>query len=86
MYALWYCKSMESRCKADALAKSLLQKDDAMFWKTIKKVTNKCEIQSEEINGAVGEPAIADMWSKNYSKILNSNKDIQYKPSVLDKM
>ena len=49
-------------------------------------MTNKCEIQSEEINGAVGEPAIADVWSKHYSEIRNSKKDIQYKPSVLNKM
>lgn len=86
-YALRYCKSMESRARADALAKKLLTKDDVSFWKEVKKINGSGHhVLSDMVDNVSGEKDIADMWQGHYSDLLNSNKDTSYKKSVIDSL
>ena len=82
-YALRYCKSIESRARADALAKKLLLKDDVSFWKDIKKISSpEGNVIANTVDGISGEKVIAQMWQQHYEKLLNSNKDHTYKNNV----
>ena len=78
-----YCKSIESRARADALAKKLLQKDDVSFWKEIKKLTSASgNIVANTVDNVTGEKEIAAMWQHHYEQLLNSNKDTSHKSVV----
>lgn len=82
-YSLRYCKSIESRARADALANKLLLKDDVAFWKNIKALNKSGDIISNTVDGISGEEDIANMWQNHYSNLLNSNKDTAFKQRVL---
>ena len=49
-YALHQCKAMEDTARADALAKSLTDKDMISFWKTIKNMNNKSVLLAQTIS------------------------------------
>ena len=80
--ALRHCKSIETRAKADALARSLLNKDTRTFWKEIKAVTSNTSVLADTVDNVTGEAEIADMWQCHYSDLLNSNIDTSLKHSV----
>ena len=83
-YALRYCKSIETRAKADALANKLLLKDDNMFWKDVKKLCSSGNnVLPNMVDDVVGEKDIANMWQNHYYELLNSNKDVSHKEEVL---
>ena len=57
---------MESRAKADALAKKRLLKDDYIFWKDVKRMSSTGNnVLQNMVDNVVGEQAVADMWSEH---------------------
>ena len=71
MYALRQCQAMEDTARADALAKSLADKDTTSFWTSVKRMNNKKVPQATSVNDVVGSANICDMWKTHYSQILN---------------
>jgi hypothetical protein len=62
---------MEDTARADALAKSLVDKDMISFWKSIRNMNRKSVPLAQEINGVTGATNISEMWQQHYSGILN---------------
>jgi hypothetical protein len=86
-YALRNCRVIESRARADAIAKKLLTKDDASFWKDVKKMSSSSgNVLSSMVDDVVGEEYIANMWQRHYGQLLNSNKDVTCRKRVLDSL
>jgi hypothetical protein len=85
--ALRYCRSIESKAKADAIARKFLLKDTKSFWKEIKNVNSEgsCILPST-VGGETGVNKICDMWQKHYQNLLNSNTDISCKDGVLQSL
>ena len=66
-YALRYCKSVENRARADALAKKLLLKDNKHFWKDFKSMSdNNINVLSNVVDNCTGEDKIAEMCHNFY--------------------
>ena len=82
-HCLRYCKSVEDKARADAIAKKFLQKDQISFWKEIKKLryvgNDAC---ASTIDGVTGQSDICNMWRDHYSSLLNSNSDSKHKPYI----
>ena len=70
-YTLRQCQAMEETARADALAKSLAEKDTMSFWKSIKNMNRKSIPLTQTIDGATGAEDISEMWKQHYSSILN---------------
>ena len=86
-YALRSCKRDEERIQADNLANKLLQKDDKMFWKEVKKINaSGGKTLADCIDGVSGDQKICDMWKGKYDDLLNSNKDVIDRDFVLSEM
>ena len=56
------CKLLEDKSHADAMAKTLQNRNDTEFWKCVKKSTRKPIPLSSKVNDCIGESNIADMW------------------------
>lgn len=78
--AVRFCKQHEDRLRADAYAKSLMEKDYSKFWYSIRKSNNvKCTKFANTINGCTGDNEIADMWMSHYKDLYNSVNDSESK-------
>jgi len=82
-YALRQCQAKEETARADALAKSLVNKDTVSFWKSVKRMNNKTVPQANSVNGVVGSTNICDMWKEHYGVVLNSVTNTNNRDSVL---
>ena len=80
--ALKFCQHNESQMRADALARSMMNKDMNAFWKDVKKNTNSNVSLATNIDGSVGDTDIAEMWKCHYKSLLNSVKNDEFKNSV----
>jgi len=71
--ALRYCKQQETQLRADAYANSLINKDPATFWQSIKKdSSSKLTEYADTIDGVTGEQNISEMWKGHFQKLYNS--------------
>ena len=68
--------------RANALAKSYIQKDSYSFWKDIKHIDNAKIPLASKINDCVGDNDICKMWQDHYQSLLNSVKSLEHKTSV----
>ena len=68
--------------RADALARSMMNKDMNAFLKDMKKNKNSNVSLATNIDGSVGDIEIAEMWKCHYKSLLNSVKNDEYKNSV----
>ena len=80
--ALKFCQHNESQMRADALARSMMNKDMNGFWIDVKKNTNSNVSLATNIDGSVGDTEIAEMWKCHYKSLLNSVKNDEFKNSV----
>lgn len=72
-YALRHCKRYEETYRADALAKSMLEKNYDKFWKDVKSMNNSKVPLPKSIEGFTGEREIANLWMNCYKSLFNSN-------------
>ena len=72
-YSLRHCKRSETQQRADALAKSLYQKDYDDFWKDIKGQQNVNKANPSCIAGEIGSENIVNMWEKHYRSLFCLN-------------
>ena len=79
---LKHCQRNEISLRANALAKSYIQKDSYSFWKDIKHIDNAKIPLASKINDYVGDTDICRMWQDNYQSLLNSVKNLEHKTSV----
>ena len=84
-YSLRYCKRIENRIVADKLAEDLCKKDYVKFWKHVNTINVKRAPVANSVGGCSGSEAIAYMWQKHFSNVLNntSNRDL-CRVNVLD--
>ena len=68
--------------RADALARSMMNKDMNAFWKDMKKNKNSNVSLATNIDGSVGDTEIAEMWKCHYKSLLNIVQNDEYKNSV----
>jgi len=86
-YALRFCRSVENRSKADALAKEFLLKDPKVFWKHVKKLNNNgSNVLASTVAGVTGEEEISQMWQRHYQSLLNSNNDTTHEQYVMSEL
>ncbi len=71
-YSLRLCRNLEDTLKADALAKSILNKHPNEFGKGVKKSQGKSTILASTINGVTGETDIANLWKDHFESLYNS--------------
>ena len=82
---LRFCKSIEQKAKADAIAKKFMLKDSIEFWKDIKYLgSTGSNIEASTIDGFTGDINICKMWQQHYDGILNSNNDTSHKSYVIN--
>ena len=79
---LKHCQRNEDSLRANALAKSYMQKDSYSFWKDIKHIDNAKIPLASKINDCVGDTDICKMWQDHYQSLLNSVKSVEHKTSV----
>ena len=79
---LKHCQRNEDSLRANALAKSYMQKDSYSFWKDIKHIDNAKIPLASKINDCVGDTDICKMWQDHYESLLNSVKSLEHKTSV----
>ena len=80
---LKHCQRNEDSLRANALAKSYMQKDSYSFCKDIKHVDNAKIPLASKINDCVGDTDICKMWQDHYQSLLNSVKSLERKTSVI---
>ena len=68
--------------RADALARSMMNKDMNAFWKDVKKNTNSNVSLATNTDGSVGDTEIAEMWKCHYKSLLNSVQNDEFKNFV----
>ena len=73
-YALRLCTRNELFMRANAQAKSVLDKDMVSFWKGIQKENNSRVPLSSTVDDCVGEDICA-IWQTHYESLLNSVSD-----------
>ena len=73
---LKHCQRNEDSLRANALAKSYMQKDSYSFWKDIKHIDNAKIPLASKINDCVGDTDIFKMWLDHYQSLLNSVKKL----------
>jgi len=78
------CQANEDMARANALAKSLGEKDTLSFWRNVSRINNDKVPLAASVNGQSGELNIADMWQDHYSTILNSVSNKENQPFVKD--
>ena len=83
---LKHCQRNEDSLRANALAKSYMQKDSYSFWKDIKHIDNAKIPLASKINDCVGDTDICKMWQDHYQSLLNSVKNLEHKTSVTSKL
>ena len=83
---LKHCQRNEDSLRANALAKSYMQKDSYSFWKDIKHIDNAKIPLASKINDCVGDTDICKMWQDHYQSLLNSVKNLEQKTSVTSKL
>ena len=76
-YALRQCKQNEDSIRADEYAKSLMDKDMASFWKSIRKSNNVRVPLPSMIDGCTGDKNIADMWQDHYKSTVLRTQHIK---------
>ena len=81
-YILRQCQSNEEMIRADAMARSLTDKDSVSFWKHVRKSNSIHTPLSSNVNGVTGSSKITEMWSDHYKALLNSVKNETDKFSV----
>ena len=79
---LKHCQRNEDSLRANALAKSYMQKDSYSFWKEIKHINNAKIPLASKINDCVGDTDICKMWQDHYQSLLNNVKSLEHKTSV----
>ena len=79
---LKHCQSNEDSLRANALAKSYMQKYSSSFWKDIKHIDNAKFPLASKINDCVGDTNICKMWQDHYQSLLNSVKSMKRKTSI----
>ena len=80
------CDRVQSRAKADAIAKHFLAKDTKSFWKAVKKLSNDTATLSSTINGISGQQPIAKLWQVHFHKLLNDAKECNEKVYVINRL
>ena len=61
-HCLRFCKSIESKARADALAKKFLLKDNISFWKDIRKINRDGSgVHATTVDGINGEKNITEL-------------------------
>ena len=80
--ALKFCQHNESQMRADALARSMMNKDMNAFLKDVKKNTNSNVSLATNIDRSAGDTEIAVMWKCHYKSLLNSVQNDELKNSV----
>ena len=86
-YSLRQCQAMEETVRADALAKSLADKDMISFWKCVRRMNNTTVPLTTCVDGIVGTDNISNMWKEHYSGILNcvtSNANKEFVKSAIN--
>ena len=87
IYCLRHCKAIETRAKADSLAKTFLSKDTVSFWRDIKYINNSgSSTQADTIGEAVGEKNITAMWFEHYKSLLNLKQNTSAKKNEVLEM
>ena len=82
--SLRYCKSIESKARADAIARKFMLKDTKSFWKEIKNINSDgCSVLPSSVGKVSGDQNICHMWKDHYESLLNSNNDVSCKSYVL---
>ena len=79
---LKHCQRKEDSLRANALAKSYMQKGSYSFWKDIKHIDNAKIPLAFKINDCVGDTDICTMWQDYYQSLLNSVKSLEHKTFV----
>ena len=74
-YTLRLCKRNELSMRANAHAKSLLDKGMVSFWKGIRKENNSRVPITAMVDDCVGEKDICAMWQTHYESLLNGVGD-----------
>ena len=80
--ALKHCQRKEDSLRANAVAKSYMQKNSYSFWKDIKHIDNAKIPLASKINDCAGDTDICKMWLDHYQSLLNSVKILEHKTSV----
>ena len=75
---LKHCHRNEDFLRANALAKSYMQKDSYSFWKDIKHKDNAKMPLVSKINDCVGDTDICKKWQDHYQSYLNSVKSFEH--------
>ena len=73
-YALRQCHAMEDTARADAMAKSLQNKDVRGFWRSVSKHYNKAISLATTVGGATNPDDITNIWKDHFEGLLNSAK------------
>ena len=85
--SLRYCRSIETRARADAIARKFLTKNSTSFWKSINNIYDAGKTSTAScVDGVVGESEICRRWKEHYSNLLNSNNDVSVKEQVISQM
>lgn len=74
-YALRHCKRYEESHRADAMAKSVMNKDFEKFWKDVKVRNNSKVLLPKRIDDICGETNITNMWMDCYKSLFNRSKE-----------
>ena len=72
-YALRSVRKSEEMIRADAMASDLLNNDQDLFWKEVKKLNSCKSILTNIIDGISGESNITNLWKNHFCNILNAN-------------
>ena len=85
-YALRSCRNAEETLKADALAKSILDKHPKEFWKGVKKTQSVSNVLASTVCGVTGEADIASMWMSHFQSLFNSVTGDNHEAFVKDNL
>ena len=81
-YELRRCKRLKDQKSADALAKAFHSNTSSkVFWQNIKKLKKSSPLPAA-VGGASGSQKIAEMWKNQFSNLLNSVGNDEYKEFV----
>ena len=74
------CRAEEEQHRADALARSLEDKDCKGFWREISAMNDSKMPLPTCIDGCRGEASISGMWRDHYKNVMNSVHNASAKP------
>jgi hypothetical protein len=85
--ALRHCKNNIEELKADACAKSLLDKGSRKFWNTVHKIGNdKATSHVNGVGGASGAHDVAVMWKNHFQRLYSVGAETKYRVLFAEKL